>query len=241
MDTPTLVPSLVGLIFVLIVFVGAWEFRFLREKKGLNYIDNFFIVGLYFSFWSMTLVFAFQEKFSALVAGFTTIPFIFLLLLFVFNALVYSLLPKFFKRPRNVIKSHPKELFLYLDYRYIFSKSFDILFQQVAIILIILFLRDMGLGLAGIIPIFALIFGFLHLPLVKTKKKFFGYYYTFSAILSAIFLPLIILQIHYGFVWTYIIHWLFYSLSSIIFWIGGERIEGIFRTKMKTNIQIPLP
>jgi len=241
METPTFASSLVGLILALLVFVGAKEFLLLREKKGLNYIDNFFVISLYFFFWSAMLVFAFQEKFFVLVTGFTITPFIFLLLLFIFNVLVYSLLPNFFKRPRNVIKNHPEELFLYLDYRYIFSKSFDILFQQAAIILIVLFLRDMGLGPAGIIPIFALIFGFLHLPLVKTKKKFFGYYFTFSAILSAIFLPLIILQIHYGFIWSYIVHWLFYSFSSIIFWIGGDRIEGIFRTKIKTKIQIPLP
>jgi len=159
MDTSTFASSLSGLASALVVFVGAWEFWLIREKKGLNYINNFLFAGIYFLFWSAVLIFIFQEEFLKLTADFTVIPFIFLLLLFVFNALVYFFLPKFFKRPSNVIRNHPKEFFLYLDYRYVFSKSFDILFQQSVIILIVLFLQDMGFGLAAIIPAFALIFG----------------------------------------------------------------------------------
>ncbi len=106
-----------------------------------------------------------------------------------------------------------------MDYKYLFSKSFDILFQQTMVVILTLLLLKNKFSILEIIFLFAFIFGSIHLGQYVYSGKFFGTYYLIFSMVSAIIFPILILKVNYGFVYTYSIHWLFYTLSGVFFWI----------------------
>ena len=66
-------------------------------------------------------------------------------------------------------------------------------------------------------------FGFGHMPMVKLSQGIFRFIIPFAGILSAFFFPYIILNFKYGFIYTYIIHLLFYTNTGLLFWLIKSR------------------
>jgi hypothetical protein len=123
------------------------------------------------------------------------------------------------------MERYPERTYLLIDYRRLFSKSFDLFSQQVFIVLLALFLKEAGLTIAEIITAFALIFGIVHAPLFWFDKGWPSWYFTIFSILSAIVFPLLVLKVHYGFVYSYIVHMVFYTLTAVGFWILYPKLE----------------
>ena len=128
--------------------------------------------------------------------------------------------------PKEYFEEYPQRQYLKIDLRRLFSKSIDILSQQVAVVLLVMFLGDAGLNLNQIILIFAVIFGLVHAPLIIIERGTWpSWYFTIFSILSAVVFPTLILKVQYGFVNSYIIHLVFYTLTATGFWILHRKIK----------------
>jgi len=203
-------------IFLWIIPFGAF---FLLRKKGINYIRFYGITTLLFLMFTFVSVVFFRNILFPIFKVFTIIPFVFLVLLFIIIILVYHFFNKHVKKPLNLMKSNPDQYFLLMNYKYLFSKSFDILFQQVQILVLVLLLFNSGFSLVKIVIIFSALFGLVHVFNIPLAGKYFGLYYFLASILAGVLFPLLIINFKYGFVYSYILHWIFYLISAILFWL----------------------
>ncbi|MEX0690132.1 MAG: hypothetical protein WD471_01305 [Candidatus Paceibacterota bacterium] len=217
--------AITELAFLLVIFLGAWEFWIPKEKEGKNHIDNYLLTSGYFLFFAFILILIHIDRLKTVFVEFTLTPFIVLAFSFLLFILIYKSFNSRFKRPERIITKYPEESFLYMDYRFLVSKSADIIFQQIAIVTMVIMFQEAGMSLPLMIISFGLIFGLIHIPLVRTKGGVFGAYFVLAAALSAIFFPVLITQIDYGFVYSYVVHWLFYILSAVIFWLNQDLLE----------------
>ena len=158
---------------------------------------------------------------ARLTTQLTPTPFIVLILVYVVTVALYRVARVSFTRPEQLIERNPYELFLTLDYRYLFSKSFELLFQQIMIVVLILTIHRMTATMIHVIVIYGVIFSLAHLPIypfIGTNEKAFRVFYIVASIASAVLFPLLILKIDCGFVYSYAIHLSFYTLAALILW-----------------------
>ena len=207
-------------IFVWALLWGlSWGFFMLYIFKRIDYIKHFIWTALYFLTTAIVASLVFKDHIFRVVQNFTPVPLVILALVIFLHIFLYFYLPKHLREPKDYFKKHPKRQYLTLDKRRLVSKSMDILAQQVFVVLLVLFLQDAGLSLGQIILAFAVIFCIVHFPLIFLERGWPSWYFTIGSILSAIFFPTLIIKVQYGFVYSYIFHWVFYTFTAIGFWI----------------------
>ena len=203
-------------IFLWVFFWGVFKLFLL---KHIDYIKHYLLTSLYFLFVTVIIAYIFKNDLVDIFSRFSIIPLIVLGITIIFHIVLYLYISKYIKEPKNYFELHPDRQYLSLNFKRLFSKSVDILAQQIFIILLAVFLQSAGLNLVQTILIFAAIFGLAHVPLIFIENSWHSWYFTFSAILSAVAFPVLIIEIPYGFVYSYIVHWLFYTITAIGFWI----------------------
>jgi len=192
-------------------------------KKKIYYIRHYVLVAAYFTSISLVPIIIFNGLFSETLKNIN----IFSVILIVFAAgmgfTVYFLTKKYVNPPEKFLKKHEYHLFLKLDYRYIISCSFELVYQQTLILMLVTILHDEGLSLIRIIIIFSLIFVPIH-ALMFIKDRFSGAYYTTASLFGAVVFPALILSFENGIIYSYIVHLAFYMIGGPFFWwINGER------------------
>lgn len=210
------------------IWVGLWIITFgvfaLLRKKGMTYNKKYGWTILYFLSFSIVGGLFFRDILVEITAEFTIIPFIILFFVYIFTVIAYFLSHKHLKKPTKSMEKYHDQHFIKMDYKYLASKSFDIFFQQVMILILILWLSKETFSMIEIIVYFVLLFGIVHLIGIITAGKVFGTYYLVMSLIGAVIFPILILNVNYGFVYSYIIHVSFYSISSIVFWLYGEKL-----------------
>jgi|SRR3989344_3473729 len=201
----------------------SWGFFLLYIYKRIDYIKHFIWTALYFLATAIITSFIFSDYIVRIFENFTPIPFLVLVGVLVIHVFLYFYIPKHLKEPEDYFQRYPKRQYLTLDKRRLVSKSMDILAQQLFVVLLVLFLQDAGLSFKQIILSFALVFGIVHLPLIFLERGWPSWYFTIGSILSAILFPILIIKVHYGFVYSYIVHWIFYTFTAVGFWIWYNR------------------
>ncbi len=214
-------------VFVwLLLWVAGWGVYGLMLRRGIDYVKRFPITCVYFLALSVLIAILFKTTLARVTATFSATPFVVLALVYVATIVLYRVAHVRLTRPDRLIERNPYELFLTLDYRYLFSKSFELLFQQMMIVLLILTIHDATPVIIHVIVIYGVIFPLAHFPIypfIGTNEKAFRVFYVVASITSAILFPLLILKVSYGFVYTYAIHLSFYTLSALIFWMRNTR------------------
>jgi len=188
-------------------------------KERTNYEKNYIFVSVYFLIISVIMIFYYKDIIYEIYKYLNFFSFFLIVGFFVFNLLSYRFANKYLIRPAEKLLKYADIYYLHFDKRYIISKSFDILFQQILIIVLVFLLRNNGLNLLWISILFAIMFGVGHIPALRLHKSFFGILIFTASILSSFLFPYLILTYKYGFVYTYIAHWLFYTNTGILFWI----------------------
>lgn len=209
-------------VFVwLLLWLAGWGLYGLMLRRQVNYVQRFPITAVYFLTLSVLVTILFRGTFAQIATDFDFTPFIALALAYIATIALYYLSHKYLNEPKRLMSMNPNEFFLTLDYRYLTSKSFELLFQQVMIVLLILTIHRATTTMINVMIIYGVIFASAHLPiypLIGTKARIFKLVYFVASITSAIVFPLLILRVSYGFVYSYIIHLSFYTLSGLFFW-----------------------
>ncbi len=208
-----------NIIIWIILWSLGWLGFLLLNRKGIDYINKFYISMIYFLSLSILVLAIYWKDFSELVKiEFSIIPFLFVPLLLIINILTYNYIRNNLTKPSKLINENPQLFFLKLDNKYLASKFFEILFQQILIVLLIIWLSKLEFSILGIIVYFTVLFGLGHLYLIYSIGKLFGTIFTIASIFSAIIFPILIVYVPWGFIYSYFIHWMFYISAGLFFW-----------------------
>lgn len=205
-------------LWIFLWFVG-WGGWYLIPKNKRDYIKNYLIVSIYFCLISFILIYFFKGIMEQIYSKLSLVPITILIIFFIINFLAFFISNKVLRKPIEFIEKYSKVHYIKMDYRYLLSKSFEIFFQQILIISLIFILYQQGLNLYWITLIFIFLFGFAHIPMLKIGQGIFGKIIFVASIVSSFLFPFLILTFDYGFIYTYILHWLFYTNTGILFWI----------------------
>jgi hypothetical protein len=104
---------------------------------------------------------------------------------------------------------------------YFLPKSVEILVQQLLIAVLVLILFDKFKSLKSLMLGFSLCFGGAHIALYFLNGANFAYSFlmTASAFASSLIFPYLIVRVRDGFIYSYMIHYLYYVLLATIFHI----------------------
>ena len=211
-------PFIVWILF----WVLGWVGFYILPKNKQSYTKNFISVSAYFIVISIFIAYYYKYILINIYNALTIFQIILIAFFLSIIFLTYFVSNKLLIKPVEFIEKYSTAPFLELDYRYIVSKSFEIFYQQLLIIALVYSLDEVGLNLTMITLVFAVMFGLSHIGSLKYHKNIFGIIILFSAILSSFFFPYLILKFKYGFIYTYIAHWLFYSNTGLLFWLMNQ-------------------
>jgi len=184
----------------------------------MNYIEKYRLTATFFFLISILVVLVFRSDFYFFIkSSFQVLPFLFLVLLFILNAMAYKYVGMFFPNYKKVFEMDSTLYFTKFDHKYLLSKSFELLYQQIMISLLVVWLAKSNFSLSNIVLIFAFIFGLGHILLFFQIKKSVALFFLIASIISSFVFPFLILKIEWGFVYSYIFHWIFYIIAGFIF------------------------
>ncbi len=207
----------------LILWVAAWRlFYGPLSSRRINYVDKFVLTSAYFLCLTALAAVIFMTTLLPLADTFTGTSVTILAMMIALQPVLYFVSRQYLRKPQKVIARHPQEFFLTLDYRYLFSKAFEVLFQQTMIVALVLTIHRETESLLYVILIYTVVFSIAHIPLMNLfgdQAKSFARFYVVAAIVSGLVFPPLILKVDGGFVYAYVIHSFFYTLLAVVFWV----------------------
>ncbi len=207
-------------------FAAFGGFRYFLHSRGIGYINHFLITTTYFVSFAVCTSFLFREQIERVLADFSAVPLIVLTIFIAVQTVLVILVPAYIRKPVEYLAAHSDRYYLDIHWRRLIAKSADILAQQVFIVLIILFLREAGLSLLQTIFAFTVLFGILHIPLIASERGAWpSWLFAAIVVMFSIAFPILILSVPYGFVYTFMIHWLYYTVLAVGFWLYDARQE----------------
>jgi len=208
-----------GLGFWFLIWYVVWGFFWvIMIPRKHDYYNNHLSTALYFLFFaacSFSFYFPFFAQFEIRAASLVVIITLFILLFFSFRFLYNSNQ----QSSKIVQKCIGQRFFILPHYKFLISKSFEILFQQVMFVSLAIFLHKHIPGLLLLFGILIVVYVVAHLPILKFfKKVVFGWYFTCASALAAVVFSFLILFAPDGPFLSYGLHWLFYLVSAAFLW-----------------------
>lgn len=190
----------------------------LNRRLHLTLTKNPLLTCIYFILGALVLALLFPVEATALYFSGSSLAFFFcLFMLFVINPWIYGNLKKAHRLPVHLAKAYPDQQFLLIDRRFLLSKTGDVIFQQTAVGILLLILWEAGVPLSELVPLFAIIFGIIHLHLYVATEALWATYFTVSAAVGGFVLPFLILTVPGGVYFALVLHMLWYVGSGALF------------------------
>lgn len=207
--------KVLGLSFI---WFSVWAvFIFYLEPNGIDYIHNYILTCIFFLLAIIYLTSAFRQQIGEYVDRFVPKDLLIMALFSLGVSLIYYFTAIFSQHASFYAIHDHLPAALSLDYRFLITKSFEIMFQQCFFMVSIYYLFNNNVS-------------------KKTDMLVFGFY-TFLIHIPAIFVPYtmgkIVLPVSFfagiifsycitkskkGFMWSYMIHYGFYVIVAVAFW-----------------------
>lgn len=222
---------LVGI--ALAFFIPFWLCFAIRNRWSLAYADRpLFFIG-YFLFWSLLGIWFFRADFAlAPINANIALPAFILLGSLLLAAGLYAAGQKWIPDVGGILQQygHVYNKWVALDYRYLAVKTAEVLYQQVALVLVVLLLHTLLPSPLALALWFASLFGLVHLLIFSYwywKKRVPGssvVVFSVCSFLGGLVMPLFILQVPFGFVYSFCIHELYYPVigAGFRFYLGKQ-------------------
>lgn len=209
---------ILNIYFWLFCWLISWGlFYLISYKLRSNFLKNFKAISLILITLGFFNFLIFQREVLFFLKKLNYLSTLLFVLFFILEIAIIYFSRKKLQRPVGFISRFPNQFFLRMDYRYLISKWSEIFFQQIliiALVYIIYFSSTLNIYL-----VFLIIFGLSHIPVIYFTNWRWGIYFTVMASISAFIFPVLILKFDYGFIYSFIIHSAFYSLSGLFLWI----------------------
>lgn len=212
--------ELLNIVICLCLWTVAWgTFAYGLWKRGITYTRKWPWTALYFASVAILTGSIYWKTLGSIVVAHPAVPLLVLVTFMLVQWCLYAYLWKRLPKKREYFEAHPMRDYLLFDPRRLVPKSMDILAQQVFIVLIILFFARAGLMMPLIIVGFCIAFALVHIPPIAFEwGRWPAWSFGGAVVLFSLLFPPLILLVPYGFVYTFIIHWLFYTGTAVIFW-----------------------
>lgn len=219
-------PLLEALALLAVTLVNRLGFIYVVNRRlHLTFARNPMLTFVYFLLMAGLIIILFPGYAALLFGGASILTVLFcLFVLVVVNPWVYRSLKKSNHVPARLAKANPEQQFLLIDEKYLFSKTGDVIFQQVAVGVLMLIFFGAGLPFEQLVPLFALIFALLHFHLFFSAKRLWATYFTVCATVAGFMFPFLILLVPGGIYYAIVIHTLWYVGSGALF--GLVETEG---------------
>lgn len=179
---------------------------------SISYNESPIAIALYYFVWFAISVSTFASLFAKIQFE-RRLPW-YLFATFAFGALMWATL-EYLAQTGNMTgpANAPYTDLIFATPWYFLPKSVEILVQQTLITATILALSEYFTTIRRISLVFAGTFGLLHavIYLVSSAPSQHATFMTLGAIVSALVFPYLILRVKNGFLYSYMIHWLFYA------------------------------
>ncbi len=225
----------INIIYLLIIWFAGWGIYFISAKKRMRLGVDADLSTVYFLFLATLSFFILKNNPPSALSGGggsefleDNIFFYLALMTAVFFTVnhFYFIIRHKFKEPFVEIEEHPTDLWLSANRKSIFVTLSHILFQQMIMTGIALFLWKKTGDLWQTAWLFSLIFGAMHVLLIFFKGFKFMILYTLPAMAAGLLYPVILIKLGTtGFAVNYILHSFFYVLLTYIFWHKEGRIQ----------------
>ncbi|MDB5237360.1 MAG: hypothetical protein JWL88_462 [Parcubacteria group bacterium] len=215
------------LISSLIIWTVAWGvFGYCALMRGTNYVRGYVKTTIYFLTVGACTAALFWRSLSSFIQPIQWQAVGILIVFMSLQLCLYMILFRKFPRDADYFLQYPMREYLSVNPRRLVSKSADIFAQQVFIVLIIISLRNIDLSLTQVTLWFGLLFALMHIPpIAREWGEWPALTFSGAVVLFSALFPTIILTVPYGFIYTFIIHWLFYTGIAIGFWYLRARTD----------------
>ncbi|MEZ4413898.1 MAG: hypothetical protein R2910_12995 [Gemmatimonadales bacterium] len=225
----TSLPADVGTLALL--WLAGWGVSFGLIRHRVTYLTHPLLTSCSFLLFALLVVTRFRPWLEPLGQTVTASSVTVVLAAVALTVAVYALAPRWLPKPDDLIARHPEEFYLPMQYRYLVPKSFEILFQQLIIVVLTLRLAATGLPLPAVVLAFLGCFALLHLPMLLLVQRQVGIAYNLASLTLAAIFPILILRVPSGVVYSYAAHWFFYTLAALAAWIYAGRSRARFLPK----------
>jgi len=205
-----------GLSFI---WFGVWAFFiFYMQPHGIDYIHNYLSTCIYFLLVIVYLTTAFKDEIGAYVDKFSPTDLLIMALFSLGVSLIYYFTALFTQHSPLVPLSGHLPSALALDYRFLLTKSFEIMFQQCFFMISIYYLFNNNVSKTTDMLLFGFYTLLIHVPIVFIPNSAGKILFSVSFFAGVIF-SYCITKSKKGFMWSYMIHYGFYVLLAVTFWL----------------------
>lgn len=108
--------------------------------------------------------------------------------------------------------------FLLMNSYFLWAKPFDVLLQQVLIVLLVKKLHQYKLTVKQITALFVFGFGFIHIFQIFRTDFTIGLGYTLGAMIFSLIFPYMIINVKNGYIYNFMIHLVTYNVAALLAW-----------------------
>lgn len=217
----------------LIFWIGFAGYFLLFHFLGWNYYEHYLVIGGYYAlavfvvakfFWPhLRSHFDYEQKDQLwpLLTLVTVVG------IYIFANVFINKLYPISDGLRDLLLSRQFQ-FAVMSNRVMVPKLVEIMFQQIVILAMTVWLLERGYHRAKLVLGFAIVFGIAHLPLlIVTGPR--GLFFVFASVFSALAFPLLIAYFPFGFLYSLSVHITFYIGAGVYFrTIGFEQLLRLF-------------
>ncbi len=212
-------PQIIVIIFLFWIFFGI-NF-FISKIFSINYQSAPLFYSLYFVFATTVAIFLYRDDIKSYFrksknsCSFPlTMAVVIIALFFATNIFLANYFPIDPSFANQIIRKG--FAFVSMSNFFLFPKLTEIAFQQVLILTITLNLLKRVKSKTQLVATFAIIFGFIHIPLIFVNG-IQNIYFVIASVTSSLIFPVIITSVSGGAIYAFSIHLLFYLCSGIVF------------------------
>lgn len=190
--------------------------------QGIDYLNEYILTSIYFLLVIVALTSIFKKQVDGYVDNFSPRD---LLMMALFSICVISIyyLTHILADGSSLdaMKNNLPDM-LHLDERFLVTKAFEIMFQQTLFMISIYYLFKNNIFKYKNMLLFGLFLMFIHFPIIFVNLSMGKILFAVSFFAGLIFYYCIT-KSKKGFLYSYMIHFGFYVILAMVFWLGGAK------------------
>ena len=210
------------IIGIAIIWFIVWTFFILvLEKQGIDYSNHYVITSIYFMLVIAALSAIFRKQIGTYIEGFTPKDLLIVSVFSVLMAAIYFLVNHFLVLPSGInVATLPSSV--RIQESFLASKAFEIMFQQTIFIISIYYIFDNKVSKWSDIFLFGLFVLLIHIPLLIIPD-FVTYVILSVSFFAGVIFSYCITRFKKGFLYSFMIHYGFYVLLGVLYWLGMSK------------------
>lgn len=199
--------------FVWVIFI------FYLEPQGIDYVNRYLLSCIYFLLIIIALSTFFKKELDGYVDDFSIKDLGYMVLFSISIAVIYYFISIYSEKSLFSNIKYSLDPVFHLDNRYLVTKAFEIMFQQSFFMISIHYLFNNNVSRNIDMLLFGLYSMFIHIPTLFISVL--GPILFIASFFSGIIFSHFITKSKKGFIYSYMIHFSFYVLLAVVFWLGG--------------------